>query len=167
MQSQLSLSVSLIRRIVTAIPADSPGEMDIDLGSFGIASIALHQLHIGMDVLKLPFRFRVRRNSDRKGLEANMELTNWRISEETIWFTLERIGNLKGPLFEAARRGLIAVITKIVRQRTGNRIQTGQRVGELGIPLDSFMGKWWNKELPVTINDIELKNGVVLYITER
>ncbi|UCH10925.1 MAG: hypothetical protein JSU61_03295 [Fidelibacterota bacterium] len=167
MKNQINLSVSLIRRIVAAVPAANNGMMDIDLGNFGMASIMLDQLQIGDNVLILPLRFRLRRNSDRNPLEADMELTNWRISEDTIWFTLERIGNLRGPILEVARRGLIAVISRIVTLRTGTQIRSGRRAGELGIPLVPLLGRWGTKELPVTISAIQMKNGVTLYLAER
>ena len=166
MKNQISLSASLIRRIVAAVPAADHGKIDLDLGNLGIASIALDQLHIGTDVLILPLRFRIRRNSDREHSEANMELTRWQVSENTIWFTLERIGNLRGPILEVARRGLVAVFNRIVRQRTGSQIRSGRRAGELGIPLESLLDRWWNRELPITITDVELKNGVILHLAE-
>ena len=165
MKNQVSLSTALIRRIVTALPATDHGRMDLDLGNLGTASIALDQLRIGTDVLILPVQLRFLRNSDRKPSEADMELTQWQISEDTLWFTLERIGNLRGPILEVARRGLVAVINRIVRQRTGSQIRSGRKAGELGIPLESFLGRW-KSELPVKITDIELKDGVILHLAE-
>ncbi|UCH62551.1 MAG: hypothetical protein JSU77_12255, partial [Fidelibacterota bacterium] len=106
MRSRIALSTSHIKHIICALPGVDSGKVVLDLGRFGAASLAVDQLHIGQDVVRLPLSFHPGGDPDARSVNVPLSLTNWQVRDEVIWFTLERAGILRGALFQAAQRAL-------------------------------------------------------------
>ncbi len=164
MRSRIALSTSLIKRIICALPGVDDGKAVLDLGRFGAASLVVDQLHIGQDVVRLPLRFHPRGNPDTRGVVMTLSLTNWQIRDDTLWFTLERAGSLRGALFQAALGALYKLINGAVQRHYGDRELLLRRDDQLGISIKSFLSKWGDPHLPIEVAGIEVEDGLTLYL---
>ncbi len=165
MRSRIALSTSLIKRIICALPGVDNGKAVLDLGRFGAASLVVDQLHIGQDVVQLPLSFHLRGNPDTSGIKATLNLTNWQVRDDTLWFTLERAGILRGGLFRAALGALYKLINGAVQRHYGDRELLLRRDDQLGISIKSFLSKWGVPHLPIEVTGIEVQEGVVLHLS--
>lgn len=165
MKSRIALSTPLLKRIICALPGVDSGKVVLDLGRFGAASLAVDQLHIGQDVVQLPLNFHLRGDPATGGIEVTLSLTNWQVRDDTLWFTLERAGILRGSLFRAAQSALQKIVNGAIQRHPGDRVHLEWRDGQLGIPIEAFLSKWGDPHLPVEVTGIEVKDGVVLHLS--
>ncbi len=166
MRSRIALSTSLIKRIICALPGVDSGRVVLDLGRFGAASLMVDQLHIGQDEVQLPLRFHLRGNPDTRGVVMILSLTNWQIRDDTLWFTLERAGSLRGALFQAALGALYKLIHGAVQRHYGDRELLLRRDDQLGIPVAALVGERLDMRLPAEITAIEVNDGVLLHLND-
>ncbi len=164
MRSRIALSTSLIKRILSALPGVDNGKAVLDLGRYGAASLEVDQLHIGHDVVQLPLRFHLRGNPDTRGVEMTLSLTNWQIRDDTLWFTLERAGILRGTLFRVALGALYKLINGAVQRHYGDRELLLRRDDQLGISIKGLLSKWGDPHLPIEVAGIEVEDGLTLYL---
>lgn len=164
MRSRITLSTPLITRILSTLPGVENGRVIIDLGSLGIAALKVDQLHIERDVVQLPVKFHPGGSPDVKGVDAKLHLTNWRVRDGILWFTLERIGIFRGALFQAAQSALVSLINKIIQRRLGDSARLQREDGRLGIPIESILRERWGLNLPVGVSGIEVEEGVTLFL---
>ena len=164
MRSRIALSTSLLKRIVCALPGVDRGKVVLDLGRFGAASLMVDQLHIGQDVVQLPLRFHLRGDPAIGGVEVTLSLTNWQVRDDTLWFTLERVGILRGPLFRAAQSAMQKIVNGAIQRHPGDRVHLEWRDGQLGISIKSFLSKWGDPHLPIEVAGIEVDDGLTLYL---
>lgn len=164
MKSRITLSTPLIKRIICALPGVDSGNVVIDLGRFGAASLAVDQLHIGQDVVQLPLNLHLRGDPATGGIEVTLSLTNWQVRDDTLWFTLERVGILRGSLFRAAQSALQKIVNGAIQRHPGDRVHLERRDGQLGIPIEAFLSKWGNLHLPIEVVGIEVRDGVALHL---
>ena len=94
-----------------------------------------------------------------------LSLTNWQIRDDTLWFTLERAGSLRGALFQAALGALYKLINGAVQRHYGDRELLLRRDDQLGISIKSLLSKWWDPHLPIEVTGIEVQEGVVLHLS--
>lgn len=165
MKSHIALSASLIKRIIRALPGVDGERVVLNLGRFGAASLAVDQLHIGQDEVLLPLSFHLRGDPDTGGIEVTLSLTDWQVRDDTLWFTLERVGILRGSLFQAAQSALQKIVNGAIQRHPGDRVHLEWRDGQLGIPIEAFLSKWGDPHLPVEVTGIEVKDGVALYLS--
>ena len=118
------------------------------------------RLHIGQDVVELPPNLHLRGDADTGDAAANLRLINWQVRDGWLWFTLERVGLLRGPLLEALQGALLAVINGMLKRRHGDRARLERRDGQLGIPLEALPGAWGGPALPIEVTGIEVQEGV-------
>ena len=164
MKSRIALSTPLIKRLLSALPGVDSGRVVLDLGGFGTASLKVNQLLIGHDEVQLPLRFHPRGVPESRGLNAALRLTNWRIADGMLWFTLEQIGVLRGGLFQAAQGALLKLISGMIQRRLGDGVRLQLSDGRLGIPLEAFHSEWGNLHLPIVVVGIEVRDGVTLHL---
>lgn len=165
MKSRIALSTSLLKRIICALPGIDSGKVVLDLGRFGAASLAVDQLHIGQDMVHLPLNFHLRGDPDTRGIEVTLSLTNWQVRDDTLWFTLERVGTLRGTFSQAVQGTLHKLINAVIQRYHGDRVQLVRREDQLGIPIEALLSKWGDPHLPVEVTGIEVKDGVALYLS--
>jgi len=158
MRSRIALSTSHIKRIICALPAVDSGRVVLDLDRFGVASLAVEQLHIGQDEVRLPLSFHPRGDPDARSVNVPLSLTNWQVRDEIIWFTLERAGVLRGALFRAAQGALHKLINGLVQRRFGDRVRLLRQDDQLGIPFTAFLEEWGS--VPPSIEVAEMSKLV-------
>ena len=154
----------MIKRIINALPGVDNGDFVFDLGRLGTVALTVGKIHIGQDVVTLPLRFHLRRNSDSGGVEMPLSLTNWQICDDAVWFTLEQAVIFREPLSRVAQGVLHVIVGRVLQRNHGDRVRLLRRGDQLGIPVMAFMSRWGDPQLPVEITGIEVKNGVVLYL---
>ena len=164
MRSRIALSTSLIKRLLSALPGVDNGRVVLDLGGFGAASLAVDQLHIGQDVVQLPLSFHLRGDPATGGIEVTLSLTNWQVRDDTVWFTFERVGVLRGSLFRAAQGALYKLINGVVQRRFGDRVRLLRQDDQLGIPVAALVREWLDARLPVEIAGMEVSDGIVIHL---
>ncbi len=164
MKSHIALSASLIKRIIRALPGVDDGRVVLNLGRFGAASLAVDQLHIGQDVVQLPLSFHLRGDPDARSVNVPLSLTNWQVRDEVVWFTLERVGILRGSLFRAAQGALYKLINGVIQRRFEDRVRLLRQDDQLGIPVAAFLDEWGNVHPSIEVAEIEVNGGIALHL---
>ena len=165
-RSQLSLSMPLIKRIVSALPVAEGGRVVVDLGILGVGSLRVDQLSIGQDIVQLPLTFHLRGDPDSKGMQVTLALTHWHVSDEVIWFKLEQLGRLKGALSQKIVDALFTLIDGI--QRRSNKDPAPPLLrhnGQLGIPVATLLAAWLGRPMPLHFVGITLDHGITLRLS--
>ncbi len=164
MNNRITLSTALVRHLLRTLPGVEGGRVLLDLGVIGVASLRLDRLEIGQDVLQIPLSFQPRGSTNSDGMTANLCLADWRVEQDLLWFTIDRIGALRGGLFQAARGALLKLISGMIQRRLGDQVIIQQQGGQLGIPLNTLLYEWGDVRLPVRISALELRDGVILHV---
>ena len=165
MKSRLFLTTPMIQKIVAALPGADHGRIVVDLGNLGVVSLKSTQLSIGKDVLQLPVTFHLRGNPDTKGLPLTLSLTEWHIRDGVIWFKLDKMGRIEGALFQRVQDALFTLIRRFSSRPDQDPALFRRQTGRLGIPAAALLEAWLSPPVPFQITDIELDEGIILYLT--
>lgn len=164
MENRISLSTALIKKIMAALPAAHEGRFEVNLGAIGWGYVPIEELVIEPGAVQAPLVLRPGKPLLPQELKVGLRFTHWEIHDKVLWFRLEKLGKLQGPVFHGIQKGLFALLEKLGGDQSDGTAGFRFRNDRIGIPLATVSQNWLQLPPSIEIAAIKFDNGCVIHL---
>ncbi len=151
-----------MRRLISTLPGADNGQLILNLGALGVATLSAGELYFGNDLVQVPLLIHPTGNPETEGINMNVSLTQWRVKDEVIWFSMDRMGIMHGAIFQSVLNAIFSLVARFAGLTKDGRSVFRWEEGQFGIPVNAFLEDWLDFHIPIQVADIVIDHGLTI-----